>query len=255
MGQFSVCFTCVELSNSFRRGSSYEFSVVAEPPHCIVRVLFVSDSGEFLVLARLFSSYLIQYAVFKKRCYLVVLDAKRVGHDDVVVAKMEVPTKANNTHKGISLPRATRNESGSSFARKKNAWLVVDEEWFESFLSSRLQVRDPSLTTCRGPKSGAKSGIGMLGLQHGNILCSSHLVKRPYEARGIIAFPSHDTMGSRSPLAPTSYHRHKKKNGHLSIRLRKPPKYKRHHKARTHMRKHVPNHTQARSIKHNRMLA
>ncbi|KAK8944361.1 hypothetical protein KSP39_PZI008362 [Platanthera zijinensis] len=32
-----------------------------------------------------------QYAVFKKRCYLVVLDAKRVGHDDAVVAKMEVP--------------------------------------------------------------------------------------------------------------------------------------------------------------------
>ncbi|KAK8945338.1 hypothetical protein KSP40_PGU016371 [Platanthera guangdongensis] len=35
--------------------------------------------------------HLVQYAVFKKRCYCAVLDVKRVGHDDVVVAKMEVP--------------------------------------------------------------------------------------------------------------------------------------------------------------------
>ncbi|KAK8945339.1 hypothetical protein KSP40_PGU016370 [Platanthera guangdongensis] len=71
VGQFCVRLTCVELNNGFRRRSSYGFSGVAEPPHCITRALF--------------------YAVFKKRCYLAVLDAKRVGRDDVVLVKMEVP--------------------------------------------------------------------------------------------------------------------------------------------------------------------
>ncbi|KAK8946082.1 hypothetical protein KSP40_PGU016367 [Platanthera guangdongensis] len=33
----------------------------------------------------------VEYAVLKQRCYLVVLDAKRVGHDDAVIVKMEVP--------------------------------------------------------------------------------------------------------------------------------------------------------------------
>ncbi|KAG0474368.1 hypothetical protein HPP92_014054 [Vanilla planifolia] len=33
----------------------------------------------------------VEYAVFKQRCYLVVLDAKRIGEDDAVVAKLQVP--------------------------------------------------------------------------------------------------------------------------------------------------------------------
>ncbi|PKU83916.1 Carotenoid cleavage dioxygenase 7, chloroplastic [Dendrobium catenatum] len=32
-----------------------------------------------------------QYAVFKQKCYLVVLDAKRIGHDDAIEVKLEVP--------------------------------------------------------------------------------------------------------------------------------------------------------------------
>ncbi|KAI0500969.1 hypothetical protein KFK09_019187 [Dendrobium nobile] len=33
----------------------------------------------------------IEYAVFKQKCYLVVLDAKRIGYDDAIVVKLEVP--------------------------------------------------------------------------------------------------------------------------------------------------------------------
>ncbi|MQM13634.1 hypothetical protein Taro_046560 [Colocasia esculenta] len=33
----------------------------------------------------------VEYAVSKRRCYLVILDAKRIGKADAVVAKMEVP--------------------------------------------------------------------------------------------------------------------------------------------------------------------
>ncbi|KAK8945103.1 hypothetical protein KSP39_PZI008353 [Platanthera zijinensis] len=35
--------------------------------------------------------FLEQYAVLKQMCYLVVLDAKRLGHEDAVIVKMEVP--------------------------------------------------------------------------------------------------------------------------------------------------------------------
>jgi 9-cis-beta-carotene 9',10'-cleaving dioxygenase len=37
--------------------------------------------------------YSSQYAVSKQTCYLVVLDAKKIGGKDALVAKFEVPKK------------------------------------------------------------------------------------------------------------------------------------------------------------------
>ncbi|KAK1306650.1 hypothetical protein QJS10_CPA10g00924 [Acorus calamus] len=37
----------------------------------------------------------VEYAMSVQRCYLVILDARRIGRDDVVVAKLEVPKHLN----------------------------------------------------------------------------------------------------------------------------------------------------------------
>lgn len=47
---------------------------------------FEEDNGYILV---------IQYAVWKRRCYLVILDAKRIGENDALIAKLEVPEEFN----------------------------------------------------------------------------------------------------------------------------------------------------------------
>lgn len=37
----------------------------------------------------------LQYAVATRRCYLVILDSKRIGEADALVARLEVPKNLN----------------------------------------------------------------------------------------------------------------------------------------------------------------
>lgn len=48
-------------------------------------------SGQLALLINLVSLVSLQYAVSDHRCHLVLLDARKIGERDAVVAKLEVP--------------------------------------------------------------------------------------------------------------------------------------------------------------------
>lgn len=48
-----------------------------------------------LLYSDIFAYIILQYAVSIQRCYLVVLDPKRIGETDALVARLEVPKHLN----------------------------------------------------------------------------------------------------------------------------------------------------------------
>jgi hypothetical protein len=49
----------------------------------------------FILFCFFFFPHTLQYAVSIQRCYLVILDPKRIGEDDALVARLEVPKHLN----------------------------------------------------------------------------------------------------------------------------------------------------------------